>query len=1058
MKSLRLFEKFLKRFFKEKMAITVAVMVVFLITGNLVYGETWNLIDLGISGQESLTLSGTGDMKIKNSNILFNKDTDLKLKSNTEITSSKIVNEGTISALEGSENLYILNAQSGDTAITNNGNIISRNGGSGIVIGGANSKVINNGIIDALGDQSKDREWITKGINLINSATVENNGAINVHEGTTSGSAIYVYSGTAINGKDGKINLLGENSKGLRIYGGVINGADLTQKREVTVKNEGEITGKNIDLRGIEITKISGEKATIENTGIIDLNGDKSIGISASRVSGDSTEQNATDTYIYNSGIIRLNGKNAKGISITKGIEAINTGTIALNVFADEKYSGNIAIEALDGGIVSSTGTIQLTDLTVEKLKNEEMIELENFVKDKLVIGGTHTGIITNSEGKTILSAGDTIGSTVGDLQEGEVIKAEDTVVIIGKKIDGTLNIGENFLVEDGKFLAKVESEELSINGTINSGNSSGIDIGEGNIVNLTGTINSDSTAINLQNGASLNTDGASIKGDITSVGDSNIELKNETNLAGNIILGAGNDNLTIDSSTGNVLTKDTIIDGGSGEDTLNLGTEGKVTTISSTILNFDNQNLNGIVVLDSDATIKSGPNSGKIAVGDNSLLVIRISEDKNNALTDISGNTIRIGDNSKIMLETNNLKIGSDGKSLIDLGETKIVGDEKDLIASQYIYDIAFEPSRMEGSLLNVSLKSLDSMGISSKYQKVFDSIVTSENLSSISSSTELGNQSALENLLGQVTEMNPYSLSMKMSRESILGWNNGIRSLKKIPKIRKWIVQATVTGNYEDNNGGVSHNSYTTGLLATGEYGIMKDASLGFAFGGGKQLGELKDNSSSLESDSFYFAAFTKRNIENFRFMGSLGYQKNKFDAKRILDNGLNRFDFDKTFDTEGFNLMGEVRYIKSINETLTVEPKLVLDYTHLSQSAINENEKPMGISVDSVEQDTYGAEIGVDIVKNFSGIRGQSGKIYAGVAYGYTSGDTDESLKAKIGKGSKFDIEGTDMGNSRGKATIGVEFENSKGFNYGLGYTYEVEKDAKNSKVTLGLGYKF
>ena len=33
-----------------------------------------------------------------------------------------------------------------------------------------------------------------------------------------------------------------------------------------------------------------------------------------------------------------------------------------------------------------------------------------------------------------------------------------------------------------------------------------------------------------------------------------------------------------------------------------------------------------------------------------------------------------------------------------------------------------------------------------------------------------------------------------------------------------------------------------------------------------------------------------------------------------------------------------------------------------------------------------------------------------------------------------------------------------ENSKGFNYGVGYTFEFGKNMKDSKITLGLGYKF
>ncbi|MGL5000055.1 MAG: autotransporter outer membrane beta-barrel domain-containing protein, partial [Cetobacterium sp.] len=358
-------------------------------------------------------------------------------------------------------------------------------------------------------------------------------------------------------------------------------------------------------------------------------------------------------------------------------------------------------------------------------------------------------------------------------------------------------------------------------------------------------------------------------------------------------------------------------------------------------IRNFDEQNLEGIVVLNSDANIEI---KGDINVAKDSLLVVRI--DDSHAFTDVAGNTVTLGENSKIMLETNNLAVGKDGKAVIDLAQTKINAENIDIIASQYIYDINKIPtvSREDVSdKLEVSVKSLDSMGLNSKYQLAFDSVVSSGNLSSINDSFAFGNKLSLENLLGQIVEFNPYALSTKMSRDSMETWNNGVKSLRNMPKLGEWMVQATGTGNYTNNNGDLAHESRTTGLLATAEYGIMQDTSLGLAFGGGKQTGKIDESLSELESDSFYVGAFGKKNINNFKLLGSLGYQKNKFDGKRVIDNGLNKFDFDNSFDTDGFNVMAEARYVMPVKDTLTLEPKLVLDYTHISQDSIDEGEKP-------------------------------------------------------------------------------------------------------------------
>ena len=1034
--------------------------------------DTININGVGDdSNQESLTLKNIENMSIKNSNILFTKDTDIKLASNTYITSSTIVNEGSISAAEETQRLYVLNAQGGDTTITNNGTITSRNGGSGIVIGGENSKVINNGTIDAVGEPSLDGGWATKGVNVINSATLENNGTINVQSGTISGAGTYIYSGEVINTQSGKINLLGEKSAGVALYGGVINGADLTQKREAIVKNSGEIIGTNSGIRGIVVAKIAGENATIENSGLIQLNGNNSTGISAYRISGDVIGEGLIDTYITNSGRIELAGENSIGIAAKEGAKATNTGIIALNILGKDNttYSGNIAMKGEDGATISSTGTIQLTDVTEKELSTDDYTNLQTFVKESLMIGGAHTGVVTNNLGEIIIANGDLADSELENLAEDEVKKANDTVKLTGTDLAGTLNASENFI---GKFLANVVSENITISGTLNAGKANGIDIGAGNKVILNeGTINSGDIAINVGDNSAFESNGGIINGDITTgqggtgtpiaarvlaEPTTEITLLNSTQLNGDILLGTTNDFVTIDSSTANLFAKDIKIDGGLGVDSLTLGTAGEKTIVKGTISNFENYSVNGTVIHESDAKIKGDNGTGNIKVTDQSLLVLRVSENKDHALTDISGNTISAEGSGKVMLETENLTVGSEGTT-IDLAGTNLEIDENNLVASQFIYDINFAPVRTVGSILNISIKSLKEMGANSKYQAAFDSIVSSGNLSSISNTTTLGTSLDLDNLLYQVVEKNPYGLSTKMSHDSIMGWNNGIRSLKEIAELGEWHVQGTVIGSYENNKGNVSHNSNTTGLLATAEYGLMKDTSLGIAFGGGKQKGELKNSSSDLKSDSFYLGAYGKKSIDNFRILGSLGYQRNNFDIDRVLNNGLDKFDFSKSLDTNGFNVMLETRYILPLESSLTVEPKFILDYTYISQDSINEGYEPMGMRIDSHDISTYGAEIGADLIKTFAA-NGYKGKAFAGLAYAYTGGDTDENLEARIGNGSKFEIESAEISKNKGKVNIGVDIENSKGFNYGVGYTFEFGKNMKDSKITLGLGYKF
>ncbi|MGL5126077.1 MAG: hypothetical protein ACRC6U_08895, partial [Fusobacteriaceae bacterium] len=178
--------------------------------------DTINIDGVGDgTNQESLTLKNIENMSITNSNILLTKETNLKLQTSSTIISSNIVNEGNISVLEGKENIYVLNAQQGKTTIENRGVITATKGGSGVVIGGNDSRVINKGEINVQDEISSDKSWTTKGVNIINNSQFINEGTVTVKSSGINGEGARIYAGKIENTSTGKIILEAEKSKGI---------------------------------------------------------------------------------------------------------------------------------------------------------------------------------------------------------------------------------------------------------------------------------------------------------------------------------------------------------------------------------------------------------------------------------------------------------------------------------------------------------------------------------------------------------------------------------------------------------------------------------------------------------------------------------------------------------------------------------------------------------------------------------------------------------------------------------------------------------------------------
>ena len=396
---------------------------------------------------------------------------------------------------------------------------------------------------------------------------------------------------------------------------------------------------------------------------------------------------------------------------------------------------------------------------------------------------------------------------------------------------------------------------------------------------------------------------------------------------------------------------------------------------------------------------------------------------------------------------------MGNDGKYQLDLLGTSVNVKDENILASQFIYDV----SNTTPDILEISIKNLNAMGINGEYQSIFDSIVSSGNLSNLNS-VNLGNEKELESLLNQISAKTPYSYSLKSSKDSMNICTNQIKNNETENTIGQWTVLGGVVSGADSFNGKYSHNSNLSGLIATGEYGLNNSTSLGVVFGGGKGKLELDDNSSELKKDSFYIGGYSKKDIGNYRLLGSIGYQKDRYDSKRVLENSVDYFKFNKSYDVDGLNMFLQGRYSQELSNGVKIEPNLSFTYNYLSQEGIDEGDSPMSMKVDKENSNLYEGEVGIDLSKEITLNDANKSTIFIGGAYSYLAGDTDSNFKGQIGNGSKFDFKGPDFGGSFGKVSLGTMVENLKGYSYGLKAEYVFGENSQNLTGSLLLKYKF
>ncbi|MEE0138320.1 autotransporter domain-containing protein [Fusobacterium ulcerans] len=1104
-------EKSLKRCLKEKVSITTATVVGFLIAGTVAFGAeatkeyttesfTEAIESMLNNNPNASGLAITEDKNFNGVKYIYDGENPTISRLITVTKGTTILDEKTNISTE--KKLTLLNIVGEDaentTSVINNGKLKVVFKDSKAVVGvnafTNNTSFTNTGTITkeegtAIDLSAGDGKTVT----FTNSGTINGNITSDTDNRQLGEFVINLKDTSKINGKfiffgKGKRTINIDNNKDeLTITNLATNETFVKAVKNSKITLNGNIQSKGTTVEFNEST-LTNNAAIIGNTGISLLNGatgtntkDGSITVSGADAIG--VKVDGASTTFTNDGIITLEDgtTNGVGISVTDKGTATNNGTIVLGLGEDGK-SRNIAIANVDG-TAKNTGKIKITDKTSEELKDFDISTLLVGISD-------NTGMIVDKDGIAIKKEGDAVITENGNVDAGKINDAVANtegsggiVIENGVKINGSdtaievesLNVTGTVTIAKGDSEATVEIKETTTNLDAKGSLAIGTSAGKGGAAELkitNGTVNAEAgkTAVTFEHAdSSLALSGTNFYGNIGNdaskgtlqttgtekatviTGDvkaNKLELAGTTAITGNI-----------ETKTMNVTAGETRIDGTiTGAETITIGNV-QIYTL------FALKSTEAPTTVEKNATVTYSADSKIIGKGASNSpatesFVNGISDDKNTT----ERTTVTIGDNGVVKAEvgnegnyvfSNSQNVDVEGNGTVELltsnlnkqtlklkeGTDVSVGKDLRFITNSnfYLYDADSETLTYKRD--NVNNKIL--ADISNKAYTVGDVLSQDPNVR--------------EAQFDSIYSNGVYSETVKMAMDTLRMNEDAVLSLGGKPEEGKWTAQGKMLfSRTEYDRTGVIRDfgveTKTAGLLGALEYGVSEKSSVGFAFSGTKQ--DLDMKKASADGDAFYFGVYGKQDVNNFKLTAGLGYQLDKIDA----DNNVMVSTGDK-YDSKAFSGYAQGKYVINAGNDVTVEPKLKLALTRLTQ----ESAKDKHFEMEKVEATTFDTEVGVDLVKT---VKLESGKmnLLAGISYTRSMGDTDNKFKGNfVGtdgtKGERFDVLGANLGENTLKINIGAEVEKDNGFFYNGGLNYKFDnEDRETFGATIGAGYKF
>jgi len=295
-------------------------------------------------------------------------------------------------------------------------------------------------------------------------------------------------------------------------------------------------------------------------------------------------------------------------------------------------------------------------------------------------------------------------------------------------------------------------------------------------------------------------------------------------------------------------------------------------------------------------------------------------------------------------------------------------------------------------------------------------------------------------------------------------------------MPRVNKWAVYGGLThvdGGTKDSFYGKGYYTYDigsrdieadtkiTGAFAQFEYGKSETLKTGFIFGGNSSETEI--GASKVEGDSFYFGAFAKKYLNDFRFTLGAGFQHGDYKADRTaLGYGVtDTRSYSENYYDRGFNIYGDVKYSKELGNNFYFEPGLNIEYSYVDQDGADEGSEVLAIETDSRYFDYTTAEVNLDI-KKIIPAENANHVFTAGMSYErFLSGYDEEYITGRMkDNGTDFDILVSEKEKDNFALNLKYEFEKENGFIFDIKGQYRFEHGNNEEEwiAGIGAGYRF
>lgn len=849
-----------------------------------------------------------------------------------------------------------------------------------------------------------------------------------------------------------KGSFIGE-TKGLELDGSMenygvikgINGIGLETKNSDEIYNEGlilggvrtdaylfETSGFIENLKG-DVLLCTSDNITLDTEGII--KGVNGVVTDAKTIALNNTGKILVDKVAIN----------FRGSEVEANVE--NYGIIKGNINSQNISFDNNGV--INGNINSEDGIINNFGVSNSNLKGDNLFKVnygvlsgENFnlnVNEGLYIktkNGVIESVTTGNDGEY-----KPLNLKIVNIETGGLDRSMIAPSVINKEIINGVGLNKGSLVVQNR---------VDISGSIL--NAYGTTV----YLEKSGELNAKDVTFN--SGKNIAIKGDSSNNKVSIIGDSYIN--------GDIDLGEGDDSLLISS---NDITINGDLKGGQGIDKLTFEGDEK-NFIFNNIKEFESLNVNGDISLYEIAHIENSNinlNKGELLLRVNPTL--RDSNNKiiGHALYNGKGNTVNATGTGKLVIGLNGI---GENTVLSMLGTTikESVNDSWWKETDHLVTDSSVLDAKLEkNGDIKITIK--ESIPTNATLNNIYQSIVDSKEIGKLKNTTSLLDKTDKEsmdrliNLLDKIDKNNPYTYTLKTSRDSMASFVDEIEYLTIKPKKDEWIVQAKGIGGEirSDVDSKVRTNMF--GGLASAEYGITDSSSLGIVIGGNNQDTDFR-GSSKIDADSMYVGVFGKTEKNSFKVMTGLGYQYTHAKGERGASNEYDSFLGDDNYNINGFNAFLELKYRYQLNKEWSLEPKLKFTYFYVEQEKINEGYNPVGINIETDRgyANTGAFEFGKSIINEKYLSKGRlKNSLTLGIVRNF--GDLNQELNGRVigrdGVGESFKIGGAKINKGVGKLSYDLEYEKEIGVIYTAGVRFEFGKDEyRNVRATVGVGYRF